>query len=479
QNLPDVDTKGFIELLKKQGSNFATDFNKRNIVHALRNEKGEIERVLLRSDNKQLEVKEKQIKLTEEATSLFKHKLENETIVIAESQLDGLSLIKENSNLGLIGLTGVNRTKELYRFLEENYKDMLNKQFIVAMDNDKAGIQATNEITLKLEELGLIAVNYSYNSDMKDLNDLLNNEPEKLREGLNGALNGLKTIRLSDKDMEVRNMCKYVSQVISNVSTNPDSLTKLMDNVLENPNLSIDNHALLMSQGIDSKNISSEYMLRKEGIIPKEDIEKTKGLYCFTQRGYFKGDKYIPLKQGEYINDTKIYVKSKWYIKENLYQNNDVGLERELDDTIYLNVDDQLKVLNDYAKNSNIKIQVSNMRNDVYINNSNLSITLNKGLSKEMMVDYLIDNISTIKAKQYFINKNVATVCSKQLSNVLSKKIKGNPISTNTKSNNRILATEVKYISRFLKNQNGELNKLTARQLNKNINRTQESGYDR
>ncbi|MFV0498598.1 MAG: hypothetical protein ACK5NF_00970, partial [Bacilli bacterium] len=39
QNLPDVDTKGFIQLLKKQGSNFATDFNKRNIVHALRNEK--------------------------------------------------------------------------------------------------------------------------------------------------------------------------------------------------------------------------------------------------------------------------------------------------------------------------------------------------------------------------------------------------------------------------------------------------------
>lgn len=476
--LAGVDTEGLNKLLLKQGGNFASDFHKRNIVHTLRNDSGEIERVLLRSDKESLDIKEKQIKLVEDATSMFKHNLSSDTIVIAESQLDGLSLIKDNQELGLIGLTGVNRTKELFRYLEENYKEMLDKQFIVAMDNDKAGVGTSHEIALKLEEMGLTHVIYTYNTDVKDLNDYLNQNPQMMKEGLKQALNDLEGMKLSAKDKEVRNMSKYVSQILTNVSTNPTSMNKLMDNILVNPELSIENHALLMSQKIDSKNISSEYMLKKEGIEPDGDIKTEKGLYCFRQKGYFEQNKYVPLKPGEYKQDTKIYTKFKWYTKDNLYQNKDVGIPERIFDNVVLEVDDQLKVLNEYAKETGISINASNMQNDVHVNNARLSITLNKNLSKQQMVDHLIPNISELKSKQYYSNPKVATVCSKQLSCMLASKIGKSPVVDN-KCNSRILATEVKYISKFLVHQSKELNTITNRQLNRTIAHSHESGYDR
>lgn len=164
-----------------------TDFmTKRNLVFPIYGEDGLIERMLLRSNIEH--VKPKEINLiinpSKEARDFFVDIPEkSKYVVIGESLLDALSFREIDPEVGIIGLTSSNRTKQVREYLIENKERLKTKGFICALDKDKAGKKAYIEIKEVLSQEGYRSINTpSYPLGVKDPNEYLLFNREEFRE---------------------------------------------------------------------------------------------------------------------------------------------------------------------------------------------------------------------------------------------------------------------------------------------------------
>lgn len=164
------------DLTKKDYSKSKYMLN-RNIVIPITDKNDNVERILLRSTlDENAKPKEIQLVLnpSKETKDFFVDiKEEKGVLVISEALFDGLSFREVYKEVNLLSLTGVNRTKKTFEFLEENRDLLNNKRIIVAMDNDEAGKQAEQNFLNFLEKrkIGLSFSSFEYGEVGKDIND--------------------------------------------------------------------------------------------------------------------------------------------------------------------------------------------------------------------------------------------------------------------------------------------------------------------
>src|SRR5699024_8109114 len=122
----------------------------RNLVLPIYGEDGHVERVLLRSSiNPNPEPKEIQLIVnpSKEARDFFVDVPDGaETIVITEALFDGLSFREIDPEVGFIALTGSQKTRQVEEYLKMNRDKLSDKNILVAMDNDKAGLDAQDKL---------------------------------------------------------------------------------------------------------------------------------------------------------------------------------------------------------------------------------------------------------------------------------------------------------------------------------------------
>ena len=88
------------------------------------------------------------------------------SIFITEGIIDGLSTGKP-----FISLNGVSLVEKLLEVLKESLDTIKDKLFILALDNDKAGIEATTQLKEGMDKLKIKHVIFSFNREYKDLNE--------------------------------------------------------------------------------------------------------------------------------------------------------------------------------------------------------------------------------------------------------------------------------------------------------------------
>ncbi|WP_174615265.1 toprim domain-containing protein [Virgibacillus ihumii] len=150
---------------------------KRNLVFPLYGEDDTLDRVLLRSSmDETIEPKEIQLILnpSKETRDFFMDIPDHaETVVISESILDALSFREVDENVGFIALTGASKTRKVKEHIHDNTNQWCDKHVIVAMDDDKAGWKATQDIVSALDQKGIDWSVFDYTGDCKDANENL------------------------------------------------------------------------------------------------------------------------------------------------------------------------------------------------------------------------------------------------------------------------------------------------------------------
>lgn len=446
-----IDIPGIKQLYASRISKFVSDGNKRNIIHTIRNEKGDIERVLLRSNTHELDIKEKQITLVENASGLFTHNIDKDVIMICESHLDALSGVSVNDNVGYIALTGVNRTNQLFEYIDKNYDDLFDKRLIVAMDNDNAGNKASNKIRLKLEELGIINCTLRYKSQDKDLNDMLNNDLQKLSRSVNESYSYISNISFSSEQQKVRQTTKHVNKKISLISTDSNKLLNLTKQVESNPKLSIENHVICNTKNIDSSNIlpASEVVKLKSSInIQKEPMI---GYHTNYIKGFFDGRQFKQLSQAtelqkEQLSSGKLntVTKTVHYLRNDLYQIDNKVNKAKLD------YSDQAiqKGLVKFCKDNDIKLEVGEMRDSARIDYNNMKITINSDLRIDDKYETIVDSLShlLVKLENLDSRSNYAKRYERNLNNSLRDNIGLKQKKNNEKYSNPLTTKQTKKI---------------------------------
>ena len=198
-------------LLQKDYSN--NDWmKKRNLVLPIRGDDGNVERVLLRSSIKpDIEPKEIQLVVnpSKETRDFFIDvSNEAETVVIAEALFDGLSFKEIDPAIGVVALTGSSKTRGLKEYINQNRGLFQNKNIILAMDNDKAGWKANQDLMTTLNDCRINYEFFQYPEHVNDPNEFLQHD----RNGFARSLELTKKRLLSnERDMvEIKEGSKVV-----------------------------------------------------------------------------------------------------------------------------------------------------------------------------------------------------------------------------------------------------------------------------
>lgn len=173
-----------IEPLIQKDYSKSSFMNKRNLVFPIYSDTGEVDRLLLRSSIDPL-IEPKEIQLTINPTKETRDFIidvsdESDVIVLSESIIDALSFREVDSSVGVIGLSGARKTRQIKEHLTKNKGLFENKRFILALDDDKAGIRARMDLIecLESEQIGKGYVIFSYPNNYKDANDFLMGDRE-------------------------------------------------------------------------------------------------------------------------------------------------------------------------------------------------------------------------------------------------------------------------------------------------------------
>lgn len=156
---------------------------KRNLIFPIYGEDGLVERILLRSSI-DTNIQPKEIQLIVNPSKMtrdfFVDIPENSrTVVVGEAILDALSFREVDRNVGIIGLTGVNRTKQLCDYILKNKQKLSDKKVILALDHDAAGERATKKLVETLKECKIQYCKFNYQDGIKDPNDYLTKDRQK------------------------------------------------------------------------------------------------------------------------------------------------------------------------------------------------------------------------------------------------------------------------------------------------------------
>lgn len=158
---------------------------KRNLIFPIYGEDGLVERLLLRSSlDPNMEPKEIQLSVnpSKDTRDFFIDVQRNsKVIVVTEAILDGAAFREVDSNVGLIALTGSAKTRKLKEYLiqNQNSSTLRDKSIILALDNDKAGEKASEEIIKTLKDIKANYEFFPFPRDIKDANEFLNDDKVK------------------------------------------------------------------------------------------------------------------------------------------------------------------------------------------------------------------------------------------------------------------------------------------------------------
>lgn len=165
---------------KNEMVNYAeiSDMLKRNLVLPIYGDNGLVDRILLRSTiDSNLSKKEIQLQVSPKSSAkdYFKEIPADAThIVIGESPIDAYSFREIDSDVGIYALTGSRKWRKVIEDIKNNKDVLHDKTFIIATDNDKAGIEAKENIKRALEEEKLNYRLFEYElDDIKDTNEYL------------------------------------------------------------------------------------------------------------------------------------------------------------------------------------------------------------------------------------------------------------------------------------------------------------------
>lgn len=178
---------------------------KRNLVFPIHGEDGSVERILLRS-SLQSDIEPKEVQLivnpSKKSRDFFIDIPEHaETIVISEAILDGMSFREIDHEVGIIALTGSRKLGGVSGYLKENKDLFREKLIIVAMDNDEAGLVATDRIIGVLESEGIgrewDVFGYSqshFQLEISDPNDFLQKDKAEFTASYKKSIENFKKI---------------------------------------------------------------------------------------------------------------------------------------------------------------------------------------------------------------------------------------------------------------------------------------------
>src|SRR5699024_12529769 len=98
-------------------------------------------------------------------------------VVITDALFDSLSIKEVDRNVNVLSLSGVTKTRQLMNYMKANKKACFDKTIVVAMDNDRAGKNAEQEILsfLDKEGIGCVRTTFEYPEGfaIDDPNDFL------------------------------------------------------------------------------------------------------------------------------------------------------------------------------------------------------------------------------------------------------------------------------------------------------------------
>jgi len=208
QHVIDLQNKEVVQyFFKKTSSLLGKDYSKnswmceRNIMIPLYGEDNTIDRVLLRSSiNPSTEPKELQLILnpSKETRDFFVDiPKDAESIVFCESLLDALSFREIDENCGFVALTGAAKTRQVDTYIRKNKHIFKDKQLWMAMDDDKAGWDATQKLTstLKAQQLGDDVSIFRYDAACKDPNEFLQANKKQFKNRYRSHFQQLESVK--------------------------------------------------------------------------------------------------------------------------------------------------------------------------------------------------------------------------------------------------------------------------------------------
>lgn len=182
---------------------------KRNYVFPLYGEDGQIDRILLRSNDESLEPKEIQLIVnpSKKTRDFFVDvKEDSQIVVIAESILDGASFREIDPSIDLMALTGSRKTYGLCDYIEKNAEKFRDKRFLIAMDGDLAGRKAAEKIIQTLDKNDLSFETVSYPEGIKDGNEWIIHDRQQFENAYSEMLN-------TEQEMELDlGECSFIYQ---------------------------------------------------------------------------------------------------------------------------------------------------------------------------------------------------------------------------------------------------------------------------
>lgn len=128
---------------------------------------------------------------------------DNKIIYVTESIIDSLSLETIDSDVKTIALNGLPNYKRLLKIVKEND---YNGCLVLAFDNDKTGLSYQEIVKNELSKIGVRSFSItliSSISDVKDLNEALINNKEKLKSNYIFCNENFKKIMKNEEESEI------------------------------------------------------------------------------------------------------------------------------------------------------------------------------------------------------------------------------------------------------------------------------------
>ncbi|WP_253286747.1 toprim domain-containing protein [Virgibacillus sp. MSJ-26] len=212
QHVIDLQNKEVVQyFFKKTSSLLGKDYSKsswmceRNIMIPLYGVDNTIDRLLLRSSiNPSTEPKEIQLILnpSKETRDFFVDIPKNtESVVFCESLLDALSFREIDKNCGFVALTGAAKTRQVDSYINKNKHIFKDKQLCIAMDDDKAGREATRKLTniLKKQQLEEGTSIFRYDAACKDPNEFLQTNRKQFKNRYKENMKQLESVKEAER----------------------------------------------------------------------------------------------------------------------------------------------------------------------------------------------------------------------------------------------------------------------------------------
>jgi replicative DNA helicase len=141
-------------------------------------------------------------------------------VFICEGEIDALSVIELGYEA--VGLGGTNMWNKLVKQLEERPTQSI---LILSLDNDDAGIKATNSLKTALNDLGILYIEHNISSDYKDPNEALLKDKIKFKNDIEEALKKAAVVESNLlKELQQAESCEhYIDDFIDGIEKSVDT----------------------------------------------------------------------------------------------------------------------------------------------------------------------------------------------------------------------------------------------------------------